>query len=193
MLFLPTLLGNVSAPTLSNTLTLMLQIYFKQISRYETNCMSKMAGFIMSLIKSDITSILLLVINVVLFNNSAYFGLEAKNLVSFLKCIISAFNDICAHYFFSGKNGKAIIVWYFLNHINPFIPNAPFIYPLKTPENLTVFWCFQGVEKGCIGYKWINSYLKLILKIAWLHLCLTLKILGKRLWSMIYVLHILRK
>ena len=23
--------------------------------------------------------------------------------------------------------------------INPFIPNAPFLYPLKTSENLTVF------------------------------------------------------
>ena len=28
--------------------------------------------------------------------------------------------------------------------INPFVPNAPFIYPQKTSENLTVFWCFQG-------------------------------------------------
>ena len=24
-------------------------------------------------------------------------------------------------------------------HINPFVPNAPFLYPLKTSENLTVF------------------------------------------------------
>ena len=27
--------------------------------------------------------------------------------------------------------------------INPFVPNTPFLYPLKT--------CFQGVEKGRIG------------------------------------------
>ena len=29
---------------------------------------------------------------------------------------------------------------------NPFIivPNAPFLYPLKTLENHKVFWCFQG-------------------------------------------------
>ena len=26
---------------------------------------------------------------------------------------------------------------------------------LKT-ENLTVFWCFQGVEKGCTGKKWVK-------------------------------------
>ena len=25
---------------------------------------------------------------------------------------------------------------------NPFIPNAPFLYPLKTSEKLKVFWCF---------------------------------------------------
>ena len=35
--------------------------------------------------------------------------------------------------------------------INPFIPNAPFLYPLKTSENCKVFWCFQGVDKGCTG------------------------------------------
>ena len=39
---------------------------------------------------------------------------------------------------------------------NPFVPNASFLYPLKTEENLTVFWCFQGVEKGCIGNEWVN-------------------------------------
>ena len=32
---------------------------------------------------------------------------------------------------------------------NPFVPNAPFLY-------LTVFWCFQGVEKGCIGNEWVK-------------------------------------
>ena len=31
---------------------------------------------------------------------------------------------------------------------NPFVPNAPFLYPLKT--------CFQRVEKRCIGNEWIN-------------------------------------
>ena len=30
---------------------------------------------------------------------------------------------------------------------NRFVPNAPFLYPLNTFENLTIFWCFQGVEK----------------------------------------------
>ena len=41
-------------------------------------------------------------------------------------------------------------------NINPFVPSAPLLNPLKTSENLTVFWCFQGVEKECIGNKWVN-------------------------------------
>ena len=40
--------------------------------------------------------------------------------------------------------------------VNPFVPIAPFLYPLKTSENRKVFWCFQGVEKGCIGNEWVN-------------------------------------
>ena len=35
--------------------------------------------------------------------------------------------------------------------LNPFVLNAPFLYPLKTSENRNVFWYFQGVKKGCIG------------------------------------------
>ena len=40
--------------------------------------------------------------------------------------------------------------------LNPFVPNKPFLYPLKTSENLKVLWCFQGVKKGCIGNKWLK-------------------------------------
>ena len=43
-------------------------------------------------------------------------------------------------------------------NINPFVLNAPFLYPLKTSENLTAFWCFQGIEKGCIGNEWVKRY-----------------------------------
>ena len=28
--------------------------------------------------------------------------------------------------------------------VNPFVPDTPLLKPLKTSENLTVFWCFQG-------------------------------------------------
>ena len=41
--------------------------------------------------------------------------------------------------------------------LNRFVPNASFLYSLKTTENRTVFWCFQGVEKGCIGNKCVKS------------------------------------
>ena len=34
---------------------------------------------------------------------------------------------------------------------------AAFLYPLKTLENVTVFWCFHGIEKRCIGNEWANK------------------------------------
>ena len=40
---------------------------------------------------------------------------------------------------------------------NPFVPNAHFFCPLKTSENLKVFWCFQAVEKGRIGNEWVKE------------------------------------
>ena len=39
--------------------------------------------------------------------------------------------------------------------VNLFLPNAPILYPLKASENHKVFWCFQGIEKGCIGNEWV--------------------------------------
>ena len=50
------------------------------------------------------------------------------------------------------------MIWQTLTGI-PFVTNAPFSLPLKTSENLMVFWCFQGVKKGCIGNKWANTRL----------------------------------
>ena len=48
--------------------------------------------------------------------------------------------------------------------VKPFITSTPFLYPLKASENLTVFWCFQGIEKGCIGnglgHNWVQEWLK---------------------------------
>ena len=42
--------------------------------------------------------------------------------------------------------------------VNPVVPNAPFFYPMKISENRIVFWCFQGVEKGCTGNKWVRIF-----------------------------------
>ena len=47
----------------------------------------------------------------------------------------------------------------FVSNVNPFVPNAPFLYPLKISENREVFRCFQGEEKGCIGNKWVKGKL----------------------------------
>ena len=41
---------------------------------------------------------------------------------------------------------------------NPLVPNAPFF----SSEIFTVFLCFQGAEKGCIGKKWVTFYKELI-------------------------------
>ena len=45
----------------------------------------------------------------------------------------------------------ALRVWNIVYYcVNTFVPNAPFVYPLNTSENLTV-------EKGCIGNKSVNG------------------------------------
>ena len=49
----------------------------------------------------------------------------------------------------------SISILHFL--FNPFVPNAPFLNPLEIPENCKVFYCFQKVEKGCTGNKWVNN------------------------------------
>ena len=43
------------------------------------------------------------------------------------------------------------------NLINPFAPNAPFLYLPKTSKNLTVFWYFKELENRCIVNKWVNT------------------------------------
>ena len=45
-----------------------------------------------------------------------------------------------------------IIIYKERHEIKSYFPNVPFLYPLKTLENHTVFY-FQGVQKGCIGNK----------------------------------------
>ena len=49
------------------------------------------------------------------------------------------------------------LIFFCPRSLKPFVYNAPFLYPLKASENLKVFWCFQGVEKGCIGNEWVNE------------------------------------
>ena len=44
-------------------------------------------------------------------------------------------------------------------YFNPFVANASFLYPLQKSDNWKVFWCLQGVQKGCIGNKWVNIFM----------------------------------
>ena len=46
-----------------------------------------------------------------------------------------------------------------ITQFNPFVSIAPFLYPMETLENRTVFWCFRRVGKGCIGNEWVNKSL----------------------------------
>ena len=48
--------------------------------------------------------------------------------------------------------------------ISPFVPNASFLYPLKTSENLKIFWFFQVVEKGSIVKNFLKKYITLFTK-----------------------------
>ena len=51
------------------------------------------------------------------------------------------------------NHGKIDRVMQSISRLNPFVPNANFLYPLKTSGNHKVFWCFQELEKGCIENK----------------------------------------
>ena len=53
--------------------------------------------------------------------------------------------------------------------LNPFVPNAPFLCPLKTSENRNVFWCFQGVEKECIGKERVKMSMMGDWTISWIN------------------------
>ena len=59
----------------------------------------------------------------------------------------------------------------FVLAFNPFVPDAPALYPLKASENLKVFWRFQGLEKGCTANKWVNISIKVYLrgKCIWIY------------------------
>ena len=49
---------------------------------------------------------------------------------------------------------KALKIFFIF--FNQLVPNAPFLYLLKTSENCKILWYFQGVEKGWIWRKWVK-------------------------------------
>ena len=78
--------------------------------------------------------------------------LQANNKNTILLCWICSKPTIIK----TSKRHPVSMVLMSSTKFNPFVPKAPFLYPLKTSENLRVFWCFQGVQKGCTGKKWFN-------------------------------------
>ena len=73
--------------------------------------------------------------------------------------------DLNCHY-----QNKSIVnfEWYYheipsrFSIFNQFVPNAPFLYHLKAWEKSEVFWCFRGVEKGCIGKNGLRGLSKIV-------------------------------
>ena len=63
--------------------------------------------------------------------------------------------------FFNNNSYQFLKSTYFLFHFNWSVQELQSICSQCTlflpPENLKVFWRFQGVEKGCSGNKWINT------------------------------------
>ena len=57
--------------------------------------------------------------------------------------------------FWSGFTSFIILL--LLTILTHLFPKNPFSTPWK--QNCRVFWCFHGVEKGCIGNKWVNHRL----------------------------------
>ena len=79
-----------------------------------------------------------------------------------LQILLGLFLNTLTHLIFFLKNFKTCFDKFALLEekrirFKPFVPNASFLYSLKTSENLTVFRCFQGVEKGCTGNEWVNN------------------------------------
>ena len=81
-----------------------------------------------------------------------YFSIQFDSVNFLLTLLFSV-------YYYVRRWGVWSCAWIVI--INPFVPSAPFLYPQKT-ESLTVFWCFQGVEEGCIGKEWVNESDRLI-------------------------------
>ena len=52
--------------------------------------------------------------------------------------------------------GKTIL-WVQSVSCQPIRPQGTISIPPENISFLTVFWCFQGVEEGCIGNEWVNK------------------------------------
>ena len=64
---------------------------------------------------------------------------ELKSLKNFLKSMEKQLSSTFLKFLARSENWGCLV--------SAFCNNAPFFYPLKTSENLKIFWYFQGVEK----------------------------------------------
>ena len=87
----------------------------------------------------------------------------------------------CAVLFFIFR--ISFVLYSDLHFFNLFVPNAPFLYHLKTSENRKVFWCFQGVPTGGIGNEWVNTLVKNCISVSVLWKKLFRKRFSKKLLS----------
>ena len=72
----------------------------------------------------------------------------------------------------SSKNQMIFIWWKFHEKISQnskilthSFPMDPFSTPLRTSENRKIFWYFQGVEKRCIGSRWVKFIISLMIPV----------------------------
>ena len=91
--------------------------------------------------------------------------LQILNLKSILRCKVSSClptGEKFVYLSFSDNNQIVFPLWWKENVLKREKVFQPirFEYTLSLPteniRNLTVFWYFQGVEKGCIGNEWVN-------------------------------------
>ena len=61
------------------------------------------------------------------------------------------------------KRGKEPTVKqrYYYCYINPFLPNVPILYPLKTPENLWFLSIFRGYKMGTSARNGLKIYINI--------------------------------
>ena len=86
---------------------------------------------------------------VILWNKNTQERNPNRKQTSCLQSYVLAKQYFFTYSFIKKSNVNSIVCSF-----NPFFLNALLLYPLKTSENFTVFWCFQRVEKGCTGNEW---------------------------------------
>ena len=69
--------------------------------------------------------------------NEADWNYEAISRWKFNLCVFILF-------VFEKETCKKKTCFIIANVFNPFVPNVPFLYPVKTSENFTIFYIFRG-------------------------------------------------